>query len=677
MYVNTAMCQQGKQEGIKVILKPTDQNSLILRWAPTSDKVWLQMNDGYIIFTVRKWKKGERMSQSPISFLKDTVRVWPKERFEALVNTPAENDYTMLAGYLIHSPYETLTTPEFTIKSMTDRKDELTNRFSSALYAADMNALAAEASAMRYVLKEVDLKSYYSISVHLFASSGEEYHDATLYDPEHVYEMEPIINKFEGRESAIVLSWGKKLHQAYFTAYQIERSEDGKNFYSLTEKPYLNAIDVNNEDWQASYVYIDSVENYKKYHYRLRGYDPFGDLSAPSKSVIVMALDLTPPHNVTDAKVEVMNDQHALLTWTYNDAPVDFAGFEIRKSSSYEGNYYAIATKLSKDLSAYKDQSININGNQYYKICALDTSENTLCTQPIMMIYDDKTPPSQPIGLISKSDSLGIVRLNWELGKDNDLKGYNVYFSNRIDGVFSILNTSIIRDTIFADTISLNSLSRHLYYSVVAIDLRDNMSDFSDKVQVVRYDTIPPGPAVFVDYTTNESGILIKWQPSSSRDLAKTELYRKTESNDFIKIKEFQKAEISYLDRDTKPEIKYTYQLISVDGFGLSTTSPKVLHVTSAAKSVPTVILEIQKLSAGLEISFTVDGDIGDLDKIQFYRSENNGSYRIYKEVTGFTINSWQDVNIKNGVKYSYKAIAIHKNQRKSSYSSVADITFK
>ncbi|MBK9256142.1 MAG: hypothetical protein IPM42_11695 [Saprospiraceae bacterium] len=668
--------QQKKEDGIKVILKPTTQNSLVLRWAPTTDKVWLQMMDGYITFTVRKWKKGERMSQSPITILKDTVRVWPKARFESLVNTADENVYTMLVGYLMYGQYETITSDELSIGSMVDRKDELTNRFSSALYAADMNALAAEAAAMRYELKDVDLKSYYSISIHLTTKGGTSYHDITYYDPEHEYHFKPTIDKYEGREKAIVISWDKALHQSYFTAYQIERSEDGKNFYPLTTKPYLNAVDVNHTEWQSSYVYVDSVENYKKYHYRLKGFDPFGDLSGHGNSVAVMARDLKPPHNVTEAKVEVIKDKHVTLSWLYDDVPSDFAGFEIRKSTSYQGTFHPIATQLKAESRSWTDTNVNLNANQFYKICVVDTAANTLCTQPLMMIYNDKTPPAQPKGLSAESDSLGVVKLKWKLGKDPDLKGYNVYFSNRIDGVFSILNSSVIKDTAFVDTISLNSLTKHLYYSVVGVDIRDNMSDFSDKVQVTRYDTIPPGPAVFIGYTTDETGIHLSWHSSSSIDLVRTELYRKTNETAFIKIKDFQKNETTYTDQDTKPNVRYSYQLVSVDEAGLTTPSPKNLFVVSAAKPAPNIALDIRKVENSLEIKYTLNTENDDLAKIQFYKSENNGSYTMYKVVTDFTKDVWQDTDVKQGVTYSYKAVVTGKNHLKSPYSPVVDITF-
>ena len=71
-----------------------------------------------------------------------------------------------------------------------------------------------------------------------------------------------------GKDGYIEIYWPKGTGRNNFTYYNVERSEDGKTFHKIHEKPLVFNMDVINE-----FVYADSVQNYKTDVYKRQLYD--------------------------------------------------------------------------------------------------------------------------------------------------------------------------------------------------------------------------------------------------------------------------------------------------------------------------------------------------------------------------------------------------------------------
>ncbi len=73
-----------------------------------------------------------------------------------------------------------------------------------------------------------------------------------------------------------------------------------------------------------------------------------------------------------------------------------------------------------------------------------------------------------------------------------DIRGFNVFYSNKPDHEFSLLTKTPLTDTVFRDTISLKTLTKKIYYKVVAVDYNSNYSKFSQILELKRPDVVPP-----------------------------------------------------------------------------------------------------------------------------------------------------------------------------------------
>jgi len=100
------------------------------------------------------------------------------------------------------------------------------------------------------------------------------------------------------------------------------------------------------------------------------------------------------------------------------------------------------------------------------------------------IIYDDYVAPFPPVGIISFSLD-NSVELVWIENQEPDLRGYNIFVSNRYDGKYELIGTS--HTARFTDRGAVNGQT--YYYAVTAFDVSGNESDLSKDVV---YDTPRP-----------------------------------------------------------------------------------------------------------------------------------------------------------------------------------------
>ena len=86
------------------------------------------------------------------------------------------------------------------------------------------------------------------------------------------------------------------------------------------------------------------------------------------------------------------------------------------------------------------------------------------------------------------------------------------------------------------DTLLLKTLTYDIYYKVMALDNNFNSSEFSQTVKLIKPDTIPPVPALFVKIHQPKEKVEIVWHNSSSEDLARIELYRQIDDTGYVRL---------------------------------------------------------------------------------------------------------------------------------------------
>src|SRR5688500_3439323 len=75
-----------QSDAIAIVARPS-QDSITLRWAPLSPKIWMLGNvKGYRVERFLVSRDGKLLSQPEKIVLEPSLRPWPEERWERLVN---------------------------------------------------------------------------------------------------------------------------------------------------------------------------------------------------------------------------------------------------------------------------------------------------------------------------------------------------------------------------------------------------------------------------------------------------------------------------------------------------------------------------------------------------------------------------------------------------------------
>jgi len=248
-------------------------------------------------------------------------------------------------------------------------------------------------------------------------------------------------------------------------------------------------------------------------------------------------------HNTSDYEIFLMKMDnlkpvwHAPLRLTYNkgsdrwpdifvkpaqprpDTPVHFTalnnGQEIRLTWIGSGNDENIFYKIYKGTeensveliaevkgSSYTDTSNNAKTTYYYKISAANLAGIESPKTKAISVKTGDSPPLIPSSLYAVPDINNQVRLSWSANPELDIKGYNVYRSNKISGSFKKLNLKPINETVYID----KDLRKDVvyYYQVTALDNSRNESKPSAPMIYKHQEYIRDG--LLALYLFNEGG---------------------------------------------------------------------------------------------------------------------------------------------------------------------------
>jgi len=654
-------------------------DSIVLRWAPDSPGAWTTANQfGYAIERTEVPATGtfdpasyQRLNSAP-------VKPWPLDKWAAIAGKNSDNSMAAIAAQALYGKSFTSTGTSFV-----QMADEFANRWSFAILAADMHPPTATALGLRFTDKTPVHGNVYIYRVLCLA-------DSSLYKIEPGYIVvntvdriqipQPLISKATEMQNAIQLEWDRSYHEKAFSAYWIERSDDkGKTYKRLTQVPFLNP---QNEMRQESniIVYTDSVkENYKLLVYRLIGITSFGEESKPSQAVSAMGRDKTPPGAPEKVKAVSVGGSKIKLSWEKKVEEKDLKGFVIGRSSSSTDGFQPLFEKpLSPSTRSWTDENADVTTTNYYVVAAMDTAGNGNVSMISYGMIIDSIPPAPPVNLKGSIDSLGVVRISWNFGKEPDLAGYMVYFSNSPDHVFSSITPKPLRDTTYIDTITLKTLSKKIYYKIKSVDVTYNYSPFSIMLELKKPDKVPPTSPLISSYKVMEDGIRIDWINSLSEDVVEHQLFRKTDNGNWTAYRKFQKTETStFTDKDVKPGSEYSYHLVSIDESGNHSrpSGEMTLKFTGSltAQSVNNLFASITPDKKNILISwnYPVQGNY----RFVVYRAMNGGNF-LTVQTAEQKNTSFTDKNVKKGISYEYQVRAFFTDGKKSAIGKVVKISF-
>jgi hypothetical protein len=639
------------------------ENEVKLRWAPSDAEIWLQGNKyGYQLE-----KAILNLAIEPVfkKMTNQAIKPWPLADWESIAN--AENPYAVAAAMTIHGKDKQPAT------GFAAAHQNLNNKFGMALLSADLDKRAAEASGLSFTDKGTKSGDIIAYRIYVLDSLSNPVSDTTM---QYVVVGEP--NDFAGpnkittseNEHEVVLYWDKYYMGSLNTAYHIERSSDGgTTFKRVNKSPYID-ISTNLITNTSMMSYSDSVaENYVPYYYRIIALDAFGDESKPSKPIEAMGRDRTPPVAITELETVESPGSSVNLKWTYPKEELDIAGFKVYHFIKEEKNKKVIAESLGKDARSFTHTTPDTKSTNYYIVSALDKEGNEARSHVVFAMVTDVTPPGPPTNLQATIDSLGGLLLLWDAPTDNDIRGYQVFYSNEPDENFTVQKGPYLEQTHFVKKIPIRTLTEEIYLYVLAIDNSYNVSKASEVIKVKKPDVVPPAASFFSDYYVSEEGISFTWVKSSSNDVARVELKRRKLDSDWAIIKEFNQNERKFLDKKVEEGVYYEYKLWTYDDDGNKSVTDDALSLKALKsfylKNTPILTSNVSEDSLILNIEFPK----GVATEFVIYRADGEEALSIYEVIDAAS--SYKDSHYKKGATYKYAAIARGADGRESKQSNV------
>lgn len=658
---------------IHVLAKKTD-NQAVIRWGTSSPESWFLGNKyGYKLGRAELDEEGLLVEKSYI-ILADTIRPEQKEVWIAKAEE-SNNDYIAGALETVHGEWRAAYLGN-DLTSAILKNEEINNRYTFCHFICDMDGEAATLSGLRFTDTTIDPQKEYVYYVYanipsFFLEYPQTNHASTL---NFQGEATPLNIIEEAKDSVIIIRWERENNAKRYSAYHIERSTDGTNYQRLNRLPIVTGFSKDQLPGDKWNLYQDSVDNYISYYYRLRGIDPFGDTSAPSNSIKTYARDLTPPSMPQDLSSTQLDETSLQLDWSYTPSePIQ--GFYIYKSRSADAAFHKASTLLDPTKTSYLDENIALLPGAFYQIAALDTAGNYAYSNVHYATIIDTIPPSIPTGLHGVCDSNGIVTLRWNRNPDLDVIGYKVQFANDDEHEFSMLTGQAIKDTVFIDTVALNTTTQHVFYKVFAVDHMYNYSKQSPSIKVDRADTLKPTSPIIKSYQVEENAIAFQWTRSKSEDVKHHTIFKKEKGGQWEAVAVLDKMAESYIDSLITAGQWYEYKVQAEDFH--QNVSDETANLRLQAKpeilkeglDIFTAALEDKTIKLAWELLEPLT-----VAKVELYRSaagQGFVKYRVFDSMESVFV----DKEIMAGRKYKYTAKVVYQDGRSSPFSEVVKIS--
>ena len=648
-------------------------DSVVLRWAPSDPLLWRAYNDaGYVI---ERMEITPKMTTKPVreNLNATPIKPWTLAEWKARArhtDTTAAVAATLLYGKSnipTFKPDKRGKQNEVDLGAAFNQKYDQENRFSMAMLIADNNAFVAQGLGLRFVDKTAQKGKTYLYSIHALTNPSMVKSDsaAVLIKTNQSQADVPMPEiRYEELDRKVSFRWNRSFSDAYFSAYYIERSDDGgKTYKRRNSRPFVQPMSTGDKS-NDQIVFTDSLQqNYKKYFYRITGITPFGDLGRPSPAIPVMGVDKTAPAPPLKVVAEHLGKRKVKLTWQKATRENDFAGYMVGRSESMNGPFAPLTMKpLGKETITYTDTTAVPWGTNYYVVSAIDTARNAGISIPAYVTMIDTIAPLKPIGLLGRIDTTGIVHVKWTLGKERDLMGYLVYRANAKDHTFISITRNFIADSTFTDSLALNTLTEKIYYRIVAFDKNRNPSGYSDILELKKPDKVRPVAPVFTTFVVSDTTVRLSWAPSNSADAKGQTLYKRELGGAWTEVARLSKDSTRFTDTKIKKQTWYEYSLIASDDDGNYSERSFPLKVrvydSGMRQKIDGFLAKVSadKKSVGLSWKYPARGDYYFL----VYRSFNGGGLEMYQQVAGDKY-AFADTQVLKGT-YEYAVKAIYKD---------------
>lgn len=655
LFVTSLTAQVDELAAVALVKK----GKVILRWAPANSTLWRDANlKGYKIERISQSKYTENVADS-LKFKNSSIALcfpWSQDdaRWKPLL---ARNKN---AAFLYGTLYS-------------QKKNESNKEMAHGLLmkSCDLYKELGIAAGLYYIDSTINDNETYVYRV----SNGRR-NVILQVTPKQINEtqkLEPIKALFGDRKA--ILGFVSK-NREDLSGYWIERSEDSIHFQAVNRSPFIHTVDPKQKESKES-LFSDSLpQNNKKYFYRVAGISLFGESAVFSNIVSGMGRPALREFPLIDS-TEIIKNSVVLIKFSMSpkfDTKL-LKEFAVFRSDKRTGPFTCIASGLPVPGKTFRDEK-PLESN-YYKVCAISVYGDSSFSLATYASLIDETPPAIPIELKGTIDSSGLVKISWSPNNEKDLLGYRVFRCNSLYEQPFELTKKILTTNNFTDNVTLNTLTREVYYTLRAVDKNHNNSDYAAYCKLMRPDKITPIAVTFSQVGPNDSAIILKWNNSNSNDVKKYVLWRKENNATWKLMKEWAISEKRNSISDTVLVAGNTYQykieVLDESGNISFTESHAVLYKPTFVAAIKTLKAKVDLLKRTIELNWSYDNS--NVYNYTIYKAKAGEALRIYKTVNG-TTNALIDKELYPGNKYTYAIKATLKSGSETKLSEVIIVEF-
>ncbi|SFD45091.1 hypothetical protein SAMN05518672_1022 [Chitinophaga sp. CF118] len=671
---------------VMVLAKP-QKDAIWLRWAINSPLAWKYANNyGYTIERYTITRGGHALT-IPERKLLTPVPVKPHPQPDWKPLTDSSDGAAIIAMALYGESFKsTIEQGKGGMMEIASKATELEERFGYALFACDGNFGLAKFAGLGWVdsTAKQDEKYLYRVFTNIPAAKMKTDTGAAYVGLKDYQVLPPPLDLsavFNDRKA--MLSWNFTLLKQIYNSYIIERSEGaGKPFVRINAQPLVNANERDSSGPTRIY-YVDSLpQNFATYMYRVKGMDAFGEYGAPSDTVTGQGLPSL-PYNPRITASDITGSNQVSFGWEFpKEGNALIKSFSIVSAPNVGGPYDTLQANIPASERKWILKK-PLQASNYMAVVANGLDGTHAPSFPVLVQPIDSIPPAVPSLLKGKVDTTGRVTIHWPANMEKDLMGYRIFRGTRADAEFIQLTVSPQADTVFYDTVQVNTLHTKIYYKIQAVDQRYNTSKFSDILELTKPDLQAPSAPAFKHYSIEGGKVKLYWINSYEKTVASYQVLRKRKDSVFAVwqvLKDIPNAgaeEDSLTDpiplRDV--EYQYTVQSIGANGKISPQATPLTIYIAKDITSIsrPKISCKADREEKAIIISWRMEQ--GDVAQYWLYRAEGDQPPALLQTFTGAK-QDYTDSQLRINTIYQYTIKAILKSGQQSQFSVIEKVTY-
>jgi uncharacterized protein len=286
----------------------------------------------------------------------------------------------------------------------------------------------------------------------------------------------------------------------------------------------------------------ESFDPNDQYQYVVKPYtDPNEDSVPMERAFVAVDPSVTFSLPIIETLEATPGDKSVVLRWRKEGLTKIFNSYVVEKSENLAGPYDVVSgagvvsmANDNQDAYSYFSNILAENKKPYYYRVA-GHSPFGLLSDPSTPIEVIGVPPplenAQPYITKTEEIAKGVLRLTWEFpdSKINNIKGFDVYKSETVDGIFTKINP--IRFNPIRRWFEDDKLKSAAYYIVKVIDENDYEISSMTVLGQLKDNTPPAKPNGIKCSATKDGKVTIEWAKNTEEDLKG---YRVFFSNDEV-----------------------------------------------------------------------------------------------------------------------------------------------